>query len=203
MGLPKWTGFQGKTLWDWLDLLLVPVMLAVGIFVLETTESRRQEYNLTEQYKQQILRDYFNELSALVFEQQKLETLTKAKEYAPERELLGSRTLATLEILGEDASRKSQIIRFIGNSSLSRFIPIRRANLATLDLSYVDLTGADLRRTNLTGAILCGANLREANFEGAILSKAQYNDETVMPDGLSQLQLQSMDKRDINSCGLP
>jgi hypothetical protein len=28
----SWTGFSGKTLWDWLQLLIIPVMLAVGGF---------------------------------------------------------------------------------------------------------------------------------------------------------------------------
>ncbi|MEM6453393.1 MAG: pentapeptide repeat-containing protein [Cyanobacteria bacterium P01_D01_bin.105] len=211
MRFPEWTGFQEKKLWDWLDLLLVPLMLAAGIFVLESAESRRQEYNLAEQYKQQILRDYFNELNAIVFDQQKFDALKNSKIYAPERELLGSRTLAALEVLEGDEKRKSQIIRFIGNSSLSPLIPIRRANLANLDLSYVDLYKADMRRVslagtsligaNLKGAYLCDADLSNADFTGANLDNAKYSNDTVIPEGIfSESQLQSMDRRIKEQC---
>lgn len=202
MKIWQWTGFQEKTLWDWLDLLLVPLMIAIGITVIETAESRRQEYNLSELYKQEILRDYFEEINKLVFDKTILTRLRETKEYDPEREVLGARIVTTLEILGEDKKRKSQIIRFIGNASLSRVIPIRRANLANLDLSYVDLTGIDLRLTSLEGANLCGANLIEANLDGAILANAQYSDETLISDNLlSAAQLQSMKKQSSKSCG--
>jgi hypothetical protein len=205
MALPKWTGFQEKTLWDWLDLLLVPLILGIGIATIETMESRRVDYNLTERYKQEMLRDYFRNIHALVFNKQNMTTLKNAERYDPQRELLGSQTLTTLEVLEEDTTRKSQIIRFIGNSSLSRFIPLRRANLADTNLSHVDLTGADLRltnlkRANLTGANLCRADLSGAKIQQADLTDAKYNNETVMPEELSESQLQSMDKWNSSSC---
>jgi hypothetical protein len=221
---PKWTGFQGKTLWNCLEILLAPLILSLVASLLtgimEYVENRRQEYSLAERYKQETLRDYerykqetlrdyFNDISSLVFDKQKLETLKNAAEYDPERELLGSRTLITLEILGEDTKQKSQVIRFLGNSSLFQVIPIRRANLAKTDLSKVDLKKADLRLTNLEGAnlegsYLCGANLSGAKLKDANLTNAQYSSETVIPkEVVSESQLQSMDKRNPNSCGQP
>ncbi|MGK7882278.1 MAG: pentapeptide repeat-containing protein [Crocosphaera sp.] len=211
MKFPKWTGFQEKTLWDWLELLLVPSMLAIGIALIEITEGRRQEENLNEQYKQQVLRDYLNEMNTLVFEKEKMNVLRKAELYTPEREVLASRTLATLEILANDTDRKSQIVRFIGNSSLSRLISIRRANLANSNLSYVDLSGADLRETdlsdsdlegaNLKEANLCGVNLNNANLQDVNLTDAIYSETTLLLETtISQAQLESMKKRDSNSC---
>lgn len=36
-----WTGFSGKSLWDWLDLLIVPTLvLAVGIYI----DLRQRQY---------------------------------------------------------------------------------------------------------------------------------------------------------------
>ena len=212
MKIPYWTGFQGKKLWDWLDLLLVPLMLALGIALIEVAEGRREEYNLDEQYRQQLLRDYFNDLKTLVFDGNTFDTLLKAKSYDSRKELLGSRTIALLEILEEDKSRKEQVIRFVGNAGLSRIIPIRRANLTALDLSYVDLSGADLRTSKLNGTNLEGANLKEAylctadlskaNFEGTDLTDAYYSDETIITEGvLSAAQLNSMNKKSIDSCG--
>jgi hypothetical protein len=37
----SWTGFSGKTLWDWLELLLLPVSIALLPFVLESGGAMR------------------------------------------------------------------------------------------------------------------------------------------------------------------
>src|SRR5687767_12948774 len=48
-GVP-WTGFgdyalprsdyvRGKTLWDWMELLIIPLFLAVGVYILQRSES--------------------------------------------------------------------------------------------------------------------------------------------------------------------
>src|SRR5262245_4227897 len=34
----KNTGFETKTLWDWMDLLIIPAVLAIGAFVLNRSE---------------------------------------------------------------------------------------------------------------------------------------------------------------------
>ncbi len=216
---PDWTGFKGKKLWDWLDLLLVPSILAIGISLIEINENKAQRYSLNEQYKQQILRDYLEEMTNLIFNKQKMKTLRNGKEYSPEREVLASKTYAILEILGEDKKRKSQIIRFIGNSSLSRLIAIRRSKLNNLDLSDVDLTGADLRKTDLSNTKLKGANLKEANLkeanlcgtdlsntnlENTIFTNAKYNEKTKLPkNSISKSQIQSMSKYNSKSCDMP
>lgn len=209
----NWTGFQGKTLWDWLQLLLVPLLLAVGVAVLEIAESRRQEENLAEQYKQQILRDYFNDINSLIFDSDKFKGLQDSPAYDPRREVLGARTLSALKIFGEDEDKKNQIIRFIASSSLSSLIPIRRANLSDLDLSGATLTGVDLRasklnNTDLTGAnlgeaYLCSSDLSGADLEGAILTNARYNKYTKLEGvkNLSKKQLDLMDEKSVDSCG--
>lgn len=225
---PDWTGFKDKKFWDWLDLLLVPFVLAVGISLMEVNENKAQRYSLNEQYKQQMLRDYLKDMTSLIFDQQKMVTLRNAEEFSPQREVLTSRTYAILEVFGEDQKR-SQIIRFIGNSSLSRFISIRRSNLNNLDLSHVNLSGIDLRKTDLSNTKLTGANLKEANLAGAnlkeanlegvnicgadlsnanlqntSLANAKYNEKTTFSkNSISKLQIQSMNKYDSKSCDMP
>ncbi|MEM7590334.1 MAG: pentapeptide repeat-containing protein [Cyanobacteria bacterium P01_A01_bin.83] len=210
MNFPDWTGFKGRKFWDWLELLLVPSMLGIGISFIEINEHKAQRYNLKEQYKQQILRDYLKEMTSIAFDKEKMNILRNAKKYSPEREVLASRTSATLEILAEDKKRKNQIIRFIGNSSLSRIIAIRRSKLNNLDLSYLDLTGADLRKTNLSNTNLKEANLKEANLcgtkfdntnlESTNFTNAKYSEKTKFPNSISKLQIQSMKKHDSKSC---
>ena len=40
MRLPDWLGFRGKTLWDWLQLLIVPAILIAVTFAWSATQTR-------------------------------------------------------------------------------------------------------------------------------------------------------------------
>jgi hypothetical protein len=37
----KWTGLPKRTFWDWLDLLIVPVVLAIGGYLFTRSENQR------------------------------------------------------------------------------------------------------------------------------------------------------------------
>src|SRR5207253_922099 len=39
----SWTDFSTKTLWDWLQLLFIPIMLAIGGFWLNQIQKSREE----------------------------------------------------------------------------------------------------------------------------------------------------------------
>ena len=39
---PRWAGLADKTLWDYLELLIVPAALAIGIYWLNSTQSKRE-----------------------------------------------------------------------------------------------------------------------------------------------------------------
>src|SRR5918994_5299687 len=45
----KWTGLPKQTLWDWLDLLIVPVVLALGGYLFTRFESQRTQQNAEKQ----------------------------------------------------------------------------------------------------------------------------------------------------------
>jgi len=75
---PDWTGFgpprldaQGKelpykTLWDWLGLLLIPLVLAIGGFFLTRSENR-YAFSLQEQREQEAsLRAYLDQMTELL-----------------------------------------------------------------------------------------------------------------------------------------
>ena len=39
----KWTGYPKRTPWDWVDLSIVPVVLALGGYLFTRSETRRTE----------------------------------------------------------------------------------------------------------------------------------------------------------------
>src|SRR5215207_5358688 len=43
MAWPRWTGFRGMTVRDWLDLLVVPLALVVISFLFTTQQDQRQQ----------------------------------------------------------------------------------------------------------------------------------------------------------------
>jgi hypothetical protein len=76
----SWTGFQGKTVWDLLQLLIVPLMLvAIGLVFSLQQDARQQrvedqraeaERELAEQRAQdEALQAYLNQMSALLLEE--------------------------------------------------------------------------------------------------------------------------------------
>jgi len=73
-----WTGFgartstpdvdPAKTLWDWLDLLIVPIVLAVGAFWLEGSRKRAEEHVEQDRQRQQVLDSFFEYVSRMILE---------------------------------------------------------------------------------------------------------------------------------------
>jgi hypothetical protein len=104
---PRWTGFRGMTVRDWLQLLIVPLALVVIGFLFTMQQYARQqaiedrraerERELEEQRAQDLaLQGYLDQMSTLV-----LENLSDPKVQT----LLRARTLTVLERL--DPSRKT------------------------------------------------------------------------------------------------
>src|SRR5438128_9059503 len=55
----SWTGLHGRTLYDWLQLLIIPVVLAVGgyLFNYTTTKAEQRRTQLQDQTEREIASD--------------------------------------------------------------------------------------------------------------------------------------------------
>jgi len=179
-----WSGFREQTLWSWMELLLVPVFLAIAAYYLNDQVRRRTRQQEEERILEDALRQYFDAMNALLLDAPALSVSA--------RMVATLRTVTVLRRL--DRERMQEVINFLRDSNLlseeaSILDGARMTNmrLSELDLSaaylhgtklsYADLTGtdlsiADLRDADLTLADLSGAKLNAANFEGADLSGA-------------------------------
>lgn len=232
---PKWTGFggydktsttietettsplekhtktveqqPGKTLWDWLQLLIIPavLVLAVASFNMQQNQAslqvNQQQYQTSlkiaqDQERATVLRTYIDNMSDLMLNH-------KLQLSQPDDEVRVLARARTLSALGElDPKRKSTFLTFLYESGLINYanaiISLKGANLSDTDLSGIDLSRADLSGVNLSGADLSGADLFEtdlsdadlsrANLQGANvtneqLAKAKSLQGTIMPDG--------------------
>jgi hypothetical protein len=183
--------FRGKTLWDWMELLFVPAVLAVGAYLFNLA-ARRSESRLAdrrEEYEEKLSKDRMHEESLQTYLDKMSDLLLKEGLRNSKRDDEGpavaqARTLTTLR--GLDGMRKGLVLRFLFESNLinKRNVIVDMADadlsgailfeaiLVNTNLIGTDLRKADLRRVNLIGANLTKADLRGANLQGANLRGA-------------------------------
>ena len=185
----RWTAFAKKSGWNWLELLLVPlVLVGIGLlFEMQQAERENQraaaERELAEQRAQdEALQAYLDQMSSLLLEKD----LRESKVDSEVRTLARARTLTVLASL--DGSRERSVVQFLYESGLvtrySVVLDLSSADLSSAALINADLRGADLDSANLDGALLDSArlggppylrdaaDLSNADLRGATLSSA-------------------------------
>jgi uncharacterized protein YjbI with pentapeptide repeats len=215
MAWPRWTGFRNKTVWDYLQLLIVPLMLvAIGFWFTGQQDARQQDIEnqrakaerelAVQRAQDEALQAYLNQMSSLLLEKD----LRESEEDSEVRTLALARTLTVLGRL--DPSHKLAVMEFLVEADLVQRVEgrgpiirlqsadLRGANLSDPDevspgcgLScydpeqVVNLRGADLAFANLTNAQLYRADLRDANLSGAFLEDANLEGANLLGTNLS------------------
>jgi len=191
----SWTGFgsytlangdfvREKTFWDWMELLIIPLVLALGAFFLNRSERALEHQIAAERTKEDrrladeraklereiaidrqreaALQNYLDRMSELLLERKLLTTKdTKVRNVARVR------TLTVLQ--GLDARRKGQVIKFLYESGL-----IIGKEKVIVDLSGADLQFVELEETELSGANFMDVNLDDSKFHAANLVNACF-----------------------------
>ncbi len=215
---------DGKTLWDWLSLLGVPLSLAILGYWLQQAQQKRAEKLAEEQRelaadetKEEVLQAYFDRLSVLLVDKNLLALAAKIElRRAPtpeEIELLNSavdviraRTLSILRRFEKDPERKTSVIRFLIEADIVSKLKlnISGAKLSRSDLSGAFLSSAKLSLANLSGAKLSDADLSRSDLSGANLISAKLSGAKLSGAKLSGAFLNSADLSgaDLNSADL-
>ena len=178
IGIDSYLNREGQivprtSLWDWLELLLIPLALILCGFWLNSTLQRLERERVEKGYtpnspaaaitretpehwqEEQTLQSYFDRVNDLILKGQFEDPSLGVKAQRVAR----SWTLSTLPGLDRD-----------GKGALLKFL--HQANLITGDSPSIDLSEADFRQANLSYAHLKDANCRQANFEGALIANA-------------------------------
>jgi hypothetical protein len=200
-------GIRGKTAWDWLDLLIVPMMLALFAaafasfqFVLQTLQEDARQQAITEQTahfqrlieesraQEASLQNYLALITNLLMEHHLGDNKADDKVTA----LARAQTLTTLRKM--DPQGKRTIVLFLSDAGLisahgQPIISLVNADFTNANLIYADLSDADLSGAALSGANLSGANLSGADLEGTQevtdeqLAEARSLEGATMPNG--------------------
>ena len=185
-----------KTLWDWMQLLIIPVAVAIGTFVLNQMSQRREQGLEQQRSQDAALQSYLDQMSQLLIEKEG----TQLRQLEPDtdvRRLMAAQTSTLMQRL--DKGRTLAVVRFLAEAHLiskpNPVVSLVGADLSGIDfkgvdLNDVDLRGANLSNADLSGATAVGADLRGANLRGTLLTLAQL-DEVQLDEvaGLTQDQL--------------
>jgi Pentapeptide repeats (8 copies) len=183
-GLVKDKAYTKRTLWDWLQLLIIPAVLA-GVGLWFNRQQREQELQTADRRAQdEALQAYLDQIGQLLLD--KNPSLRQAKEDAEVRTLARARTLTVLARL--DGERKGSIVRFLSEATLIQKEKGANEEHVTSE-PVISLSGADLGRVYLIGANLSEANLSEANLSTASLSRANLSPATLSRATLSRADL--------------
>ena len=209
-----------KGLWDWLDLLVVPAVLAIGGYLFSSAQNRAAQAAAERRAQDEALQAYLDRMGQLLTDKDLLGA--RGPGAGNLRSLARSYTLTALGRL--DGRRKREVLLFLYGARLisadvPRVIALDEADLASADLEGIRLcgrqyTGADLLgqtglnaraeqlgvalseiaqptdTVNLVNVDLSGANLRGADLGGGILMFADLSRADLNGANLSYAHLE-------------
>jgi hypothetical protein len=173
------TGFSDKTLWDLIEIIVVPLTLAWVVVYLNRA-SRERELRIAEQAhkddqqmsldrnREATLQNYLAQMGKLLMDNGPV----KIRAESEIRNVARAWTMTTVGIL--DGKRKGYLLQFLKEAGLidriNTSIDLKGANL-----SNTNWVKGDLSSTNLRGVLFSGALLLEGNFQNADLSEANMS----------------------------
>lgn len=181
-----WTGFTGdsqtgpdsrKTLWDWLQILIVPLALALLAFVLSSAASSRDRAAAerresadralaADNRREDALDGYLGEMSGLMLDH----ALLKSRRGSEVQALARTLTLTTLRRL--DGSRRTLVLRFVAEAKLIQ------GPRPKLNLAGAVLTGVSVEGIRLVRPVLARTDLRGGDFASRLSATPTSQERT-------------------------
>jgi uncharacterized protein YjbI with pentapeptide repeats len=193
----RWTGFRGRTVWDWLQMLVVPLMLVAVGFWFTTQQEVRQQQIEDQRSQDTALQAYFDGMTNLLIDEQGTQ-LHKLEPDTEVQRLIQARTDTLFAILDKD--REVSVVLFLARSDvIPKGDPL--VSLAGIDLSFIDLRGIDLSETSLAGSTLRHAILTNANLSRSDLGNANLSEADLGGANLSEADLGGANLIDANLGG--
>lgn len=167
---------KGKTLWDLMELLLIPLGGAYIAFRFSKT-LKKNEQKIAEQrakseqelskdrQREDALQSYFNQISELLLRKDGDLKVSKPKDEI--RVVARTRTLSTLRML--DGTRKGQLLQFLKEANLierdNSIVSLENADLTNMQMNYGNLSNIELVKVKLSNSKLYGTNLSNSNLQ--------------------------------------
>jgi uncharacterized protein YjbI with pentapeptide repeats len=197
-----------KFLWDWLELLIIPVVLGAGALWFNNQTRKSEQALAQDRAREEALQRYLDTMQGLILDKE----LRRSEKDAEIRDVARARTLTVLRSL--DGNQKGQVVRFLYEADLIRtsiresrerwvigaIIYLRGAELSGANLSNTNLFRANLSNTNLFRANLSIASLMGADLRGADLTGADLFFATLSDAKLSYADLRGANLKGAIGC---
>jgi len=164
----NWTGFKSKTLWDRAELLLVPILIAIGGWAFTMMQDKSNVRTEKENFQQSFLENYLNVITELMLDG-KLRESDKDSEI---RNIARARTINFFNTA--DNSRAGLILQFLYESNLINS-PKPLIDLTGIELMNKDFSNIQLIGVKITGAHFNGTNFKNANLKNSDFSSTNFN----------------------------
>jgi uncharacterized protein YjbI with pentapeptide repeats len=192
-----------KTLWDWLQLLIIPVVIAGATIGFSAAQNAHTEQIAQDQQQEATLRTYIDDISSLMLDKDPRlwaplpTTNSTPNPESQVRTVARAHTLVALRRL--DSARKGLLVQFLYEAGLisrdNTIISLEDADLSEADLRGLDLHAINLYKANLYSAKLDGASLWDAILNNATLDKANLSGAILNGALLQEASLQSANLR--------
>ena len=172
----------GKTLWDWLQLLLVPVVLAIVAFAFNAGQASINQQIQDQSKQEQVINDYLNQMSTILLQSK----LHSSQPGDPIRALAQASTLAALGRL--DSEHKNIIVLFLYRADILKYHYYKHKEMECGDpkvlkkqftdenpiitLSQGHLEGVTINDLGLSCIDLHNVYLQGSNFSASVLDRA-------------------------------
>lgn len=217
MKSPIWTGFhfqeeneQGfyyRTLWDWLELLIIPIVLAIGGWLFSSADKDSALRIEQSNQRQNILNSFIEKISNLVVvenfknpeKNSDIVQITRALITSTCRQLDPDRKAEALQVIYElHLIDKNPIVNLFG-------VNFDKINLEHAPLVESEIKGAYFRKgcfknANLQGSIFLGSNFSKADFRGANLTNTDFSETTLDGANFSCCDLRLTNINTLISC---
>lgn len=204
----RW-GFRGMTVRNWLELLVVPlVLLGIGLlFQIQQSEVEQRRLEAAQHIEEQRAQDealqtYLEQMGQMLLDKDR--PLRQSKEGDEVQLLARARTVTILRRL--DSARNRDILQFLREA---RLVPSNRydiqehiVRLDASNLSEANLKGANLDSFSLQGTDLSGADLRDAYLAWSYLPYAKLDGANLRGANLHGDPDQSGDDADLSDADL-
>lgn len=192
----SWVGFRHKTLWDWLQVFLLPLILGIYTIV----NSTQQITIANEQRKNEVFQNYTSAIQDLILSK----GLLQSQPHDAVRVIATTQTAIVLRQI--DKKQAAALLLYLYHLNLinttNPIITLSNDDFSNIRLAtYLDASGK-LIHVNLSNANLQGINLEGADLEGVILKHANLNDATLNGANLSNADLSDADLSQTDCAGI-
>jgi Pentapeptide repeats (8 copies) len=184
---------QRKTLWDWLQLLVIPLLL-VCLGIGFTWGQHQTSLQIAKDAQEEAtLKAYLDDMATLLLDRQPRSQYVADKLVGADAVVARAKTLTALRRL-TDPRLKAIVVQFLYGARLIGYYSCD--DTCPVAPAVIDLSGADLSGADLSGATLSGADMSFDRLDGATLSNATLSNANL--SGAQHLTQQQLDQ--VHSC---